>query len=184
MGHLFGVPVVTGRIAVMIARQASRTGRWALEKIRKSDGPPAGKDAPTTEGPNSNDVGGAAAEAATTALSTSRSSTADNPKTTTLPANEAQIRHIFRVSPKGGHLSDTPQNRQLLVDIANDQAALLGTDKHGNIWYGRKMPDGTQVWALVIINTMINGGFNQTEKTFHSQTSLSAPFFPNITKLP
>ena len=35
-----------------------------------------------------------------------------------LPQNNAQLKHIF--SGKDGHLTDTPQNRQLLSDLAND----------------------------------------------------------------
>jgi filamentous hemagglutinin len=91
---------------------------------------------------------------------------------------------MFRMSAKGGHLSDTPQNRQLLVDMANDKTALLGTDEHGNAWYGRKLPDGTQIWAQVRGNVIINGGLNQMEKTFNPVTGLSAPEVPHGTKSP
>ena len=39
-----------------------------------------------------------------------------------LPQNNAQLKHIF--SGKDGHLTDTPQNRQLLSDLANDTISL------------------------------------------------------------
>jgi hypothetical protein len=201
-----------GRIAVLIARQAVRAGRWALEKIKGKDEPPAGKNVPT-EGANPTGMGGLAGEAAEIAATARQKvdSTVSNPvprpgggtdddatgndvqpsspssggdAKSTLPTNEARIRHMFRASRKGGHLSDTPQNRQRLVDMANDRSALLGTDEHGNTWYGKKLPDGTQIWAQVRGNVIINGGLNQTEKTFHPQTGLSAPEIPNKTKSP
>ena len=43
-----------------------------------------------------------------------------------LPQNNAQLKHIF--SGKDGHLTDTPQNRQLLSDLANDTSKLAGKD--------------------------------------------------------
>ena len=57
-----------GQIAVLIARQAVRVGRWALEKIKGKDEPPPGKNV-ATEGANPSGVGAAAAEAAASALS-------------------------------------------------------------------------------------------------------------------
>lgn len=41
-----------------------------------------------------------------------------------LPEGEAQLRHIF--SGKEGHLSDTPENRKLLVDLSNDSSKFVG----------------------------------------------------------
>jgi hypothetical protein len=40
------------------------------------------------------------------------------------PTNESQIKHIFR--DKSGHLPDTPDNRKLLKDVANDPAKYFG----------------------------------------------------------
>ena len=47
-----------------------------------------------------------------------------------LPQNNAQLKHIF--SGKDGHLTDTPQNRQLLSDLANDTSKLAGKDNQEN----------------------------------------------------
>lgn len=41
-----------------------------------------------------------------------------------LPKNDAQIKHIFR--DKTGHISDTPNNRKLLEDVANKKRKLYG----------------------------------------------------------
>jgi hypothetical protein len=64
---------------------------------------------------------------------------------TQFPANEAQIRHIFRDAP--GHLADTPANRAILQGLADDARALLGTDRFGNQWFARLNADGTQTWV-------------------------------------
>ena len=47
-----------------------------------------------------------------------------------LPQNNAQLKYIF--SGKDGHLTDTPQNRQLLSDLANDTSKLAGKDNQEN----------------------------------------------------
>lgn len=41
-----------------------------------------------------------------------------------LPSNDAQIRHIF--SDREGHLSDTPENRKKLLDLANSPSKYIG----------------------------------------------------------
>ena len=47
-----------------------------------------------------------------------------------LPKDESQLKHIFRDKP--GHLKDTPQNRKLLVKLANNKNKYVGKDKYGN----------------------------------------------------
>ena len=44
-----------------------------------------------------------------------------------LPQNDAQIKHIFE--EREGHLADTPENRELLINLANDSNAYMGKDK-------------------------------------------------------
>ena len=56
-----------------------------------------------------------------------------------------QIKHIFR--DVSGHLSDTPENRKLIKDLVNDPANTLGPDRFGNMWHGKTLADGTQVWG-------------------------------------
>ena len=89
-----------------------------------------------------------------------------------LPTKEAQISHIFR--DKENHIADTPDNRRLLEDIANDPKAILGSDRHGTMWVGRTLPDGTQVWAAIRNGTIVNGGVNSSPRTFNPMTGLSA----------
>jgi hypothetical protein len=94
-----------------------------------------------------------------------------------LPTNEAQVKHIFR--QKTGHISDTPNNLQLLEDVANDPKNVLGPpDKHGVIWSARTLPDGTQVWVRTRNGVIMNGGINSTPKTYNPQSGLSSPQRP------
>jgi len=96
-----------------------------------------------------------------------------SPKTTIA---EKRIAHIFR--NKEGHLPDTPANRKLLEEIANDSKKALGKDKYGNEWCASTRPDGTQVWTQSRNGEIINGGVNSTPRSFHPQTGLSAPAPP------
>jgi hypothetical protein len=84
--------------------------------------------------------------------------------------------HLFRND--AGHLPDTPENRQLLEDVANDPSAILGPDKHGAIWSQRTLPDGKQLWTKTINGKIDNAGLNQSPKNYNSSTGLSSPTRP------
>ena len=86
---------------------------------------------------------------------------------------EGRLGHIFRDAP--GHLPDTPANRKLLQGVADDPATTLGPDKFGNTWSARTLDDGTQVWVQTRNGDIINGGLNQTPRTFNLRTGLSRP---------
>ncbi len=90
-----------------------------------------------------------------------------------LPDQESQLGHILRVRP--GHIPDSPENRRLLEDLANDETAFRGTDGHGNAWFERTRSDGTQVWVKVRDGVIQNGGVNAKPKSFHPKTGLSSP---------
>ena len=87
------------------------------------------------------------------------------------PENPGQIEHIFRNAE--GHLPDTPANRQLLQQVADDPSTTLGTDKFGNVWSARTLEDGTQAWVQTRDGVIRNGGLNQTPRVFNSNTGLS-----------
>jgi len=97
-----------------------------------------------------------------------------NPRRITI--DERRAPHIFR--NQVGHLPDTPQNRALLEDVANDNANRLGTDQFGNQWFAKTNADGTQTWVQVRNDKVINGGMNQTPRTFTARTGLSSPTKP------
>ncbi len=86
---------------------------------------------------------------------------------------ENRLSHIFR--DEVGHLADTPQNRQLLQNVADDPSTTLGSDKWGNTWSARLNKNGSQTWVQTRDGQIINGGQNVTPRTFNSETGLSAP---------
>lgn len=89
----------------------------------------------------------------------------------TLPSNDSQIKHIFR--EKAGHISDTPDNRKLLEDVANKKENYMGTDKYGNEWYSQMQSDGSQIWVTTRNGTIQNGGINNPPKTWNADTGYS-----------
>lgn len=62
-----------------------------------------------------------------------------------LPKGDSQLMHIFRKAR--GHLEDSPENRRLLVELANDEKYHAGKDSRGNDWHYKNLEDGTQLWA-------------------------------------
>jgi RHS repeat-associated protein len=73
--------------------------------------------------------------------------------------------HIFRNAP--GHLpQDTHANRQLLEGVANNPTNYMGLDRHGNDVYVEIQPNGSQVWAYVRGNNIVNAGVNQVPRTW------------------
>lgn len=89
----------------------------------------------------------------------------------TFPSNRSQISHIF--GNREGHLPDTPANRRLIGDLANDSGCLLGSDMWGKEWYARINPDGTQVWATVLNGIIQNCGENAEPRPWNPGTGLS-----------
>ena len=77
--------------------------------------------------------------------------------------DESRVRHIFR-DTRGHFADDTDQNRQTLVDVANNPANAVGIDEFGSVWFAMVLADGTQVWALVREDLIVNGGINSTPK--------------------
>lgn len=95
-----------------------------------------------------------------------------SPRWNAFPAGRSQLMHIFR--NKSGHLADTPENRRLILELANDPTCFQGTDMWGNDWYARIDEDGSQLWAEVRNGATIrNCGRNQTPKPWNPETGLS-----------
>jgi len=53
----------------------------------------------------------------------------------TMPSDEAQIKHIFRNAP--GHLPETAENNRLIISVANDPNCYIGTDEKNKKWLRR-----------------------------------------------
>ena len=105
---------------------------------------------------------------------TQSSSGGTNPRKLTIPANVAS--HMF--GSRAGHIIDTPENRQLLIDTASDSKNLYGVDTHGNEGYAKELADGRQIWVNVRGNNITNGGINDTPRQWDPQTGFSRPFRP------
>jgi filamentous hemagglutinin len=122
-------------------------------------------------------VGGSAVDAVTGAGKTALEETGESASAeeasaqNSLPDNSSQLSHIFRDDV--GHLADTPENQQALVDLANNPQNRLGTDRFGNEWFAKTQPDGTQLWGSVRKGVIQNGGLNTTPRSFNPATGLS-----------
>lgn len=85
---------------------------------------------------------------------------------------ESRIGHIFRDAE--GHIPDTPQNRELLIELANDKFSILGPDRHGTVWSAKILSDGAQSWVQTRNGVIINGGINAEPKSYDPERSLAS----------
>ena len=92
-----------------------------------------------------------------------------------LPENDAQLKHIFRKSE--GHLEDSPGNRQLLQELANDMKHHAGKDIHGKDWHYKELEDGSQLWVSVRDGVIRDGGLNRPPRSWDEMTGLSRNIF-------
>ena len=90
-----------------------------------------------------------------------------------IPDNDSVIGHIFRNAD--GHVPDTPANRALLGDVANDVMYFRGTDIYGIEWYVKNMTDGRQVWVQVRNGVIFEGGINDIPKIWNTETGFKKP---------
>jgi len=86
------------------------------------------------------------------------------------PVSESELNHIFREAE--GHVADTPGNRQLLLDVANDVLARLESDQYGNEWSARLLTDGRQAWTQTRLGKIVNAGINAVPRVFNPNTGL------------
>lgn len=90
--------------------------------------------------------------------------------------DEGRIDHMFR--DDRGHLPDTPANRELLLRVANDPAAINGVDKFGVRWSSSTQSEGTQVWVRVSKGVVVNGGVNKNPLPYHQDYGFASPVKP------
>ena len=88
--------------------------------------------------------------------------------TVSLPKDASQLDHIF--GNREGHLSDTPGNRKMLTDLANDKSKFIGKDKYGNSWNAEIPSDGSQNWVRYQGGTINEGGRNSTPRSWNDET--------------
>ncbi len=86
--------------------------------------------------------------------------------------DSTRLAHIFRNAP--GHFAQaTRANIRLLESVTRSQRNFLGRDRFGNGWYARLNSNGTQTWVQVRNGRIVNGGINQTPRTFNPRSGLS-----------
>ncbi|MED5609351.1 RHS repeat-associated core domain-containing protein [Pseudomonas sp. JH-2] len=90
----------------------------------------------------------------------------------TIAIPENRVGHIFRKAE--GHIPDTPANRELLTNLANDNKSVLGVDRHGTIWSAKLLPDGSQAWVQTRGGQVINGGINKAPKPYDPERGLAS----------
>ena len=89
-----------------------------------------------------------------------------------LPKNDSQLKHIFRDSP--GHLLDTPENRKMLLDLANDTKYHVGKDfENGLDWHAKLNEDGSQMWVTTKNGILQNGGINNPPIDWNTETGFN-----------
>lgn len=86
------------------------------------------------------------------------------------PQNEAQIKHFMRIGE--GHLPDTPENRKMLIELANNKKFHMGRDKYGNDWHVRNNSNGTQDWVRSQNQVINEGGRNSKQIAWDVETGL------------
>ena len=86
------------------------------------------------------------------------------------PKDDSQVKHIFR--KKEGHIDDTPENRDMLKKLANEDKHHYGKDKWGNDWHIRMNKDGTQDWVEHRNQIIWDGGKNTIPKNWDEETGL------------
>lgn len=92
-----------------------------------------------------------------------------------LPKDDSQLKHIFRKAR--GHLEDSPQNRQKVLDLANDSKCFGGKDSRGLDWYYRILEDGSQLWVTTRNGIIQDGGLNNPPHMWDERTGLSYNIF-------
>ncbi len=65
-----------------------------------------------------------------------------------------------------------PENRNMLIDLANDKHYHIGKDKWGNDWHVRNNADGTQDWVEHQNQRISDGGRNPYPKKWKDETGL------------
>ena len=70
-------------------------------------------------------------------------------------------------------IPDTPENRKLLQDLANDARYHAGKDTHGNDWHFKTLEDGSQIWTSSRDGIIQEGGLNNPPRPWNDRTGLN-----------
>jgi len=88
------------------------------------------------------------------------------------PESKNSLHHLFRA--KEGHISGTPANKKMILDMVQQEKYCLGEVK-GVIWYGKINEAGEQVWACVWQESLEirNCGINKTPRQWDKDRGLN-----------
>ena len=89
------------------------------------------------------------------------------------PKNDSQIKHIF--GNRNGHVPDTPENRDLIMETCNNESNYVGTDRYGKRWYAQTLPDGRQVWVATRDGIIQDCGINESVRSFDANEGFCQP---------
>ena len=95
-----------------------------------------------------------------------------------IPDDSSVTGHIFDPTKDGHMPEDTPENRQKLDDVGNDEDSYLGRYQYGNDWHGRINEDGSQTWTESRNGRIFDGGVNKEPIPFNPKTGLKSPERP------
>lgn len=90
---------------------------------------------------------------------------------------KVEVPHVFSKAkggqaPKYGHVYDTPENRRIITETFTDQNNFIFKDKHGNKFFAKLLPDGTEAWVRKYNDKVYSAGINDTPKYFHIDGSI------------
>jgi hypothetical protein len=71
-------------------------------------------------------------------------------------------------------IPDTPEWRELIANLVADPNNIVGTKGEGAVWYGRILPDGSQLWAYVTNGNLYCAGCNRIPRAFDPKAGFSA----------
>jgi|GEM_PF-1470124 len=85
--------------------------------------------------------------------------------------------HIF--DDRLGYIIDTPENRQLILDLVKNFANFQTKGEFDKLWFGEILPDNRQLWAEVRNNIITNCGINEEPRECDSRRGYSNPNKPS-----
>ena len=96
-------------------------------------------------------------------LEHSSSGTSAQKPATQLPKIKDETEEYLFVTNEG-YVLNTPENKQLFLNLVSDRKNWIEGDAWGDYWYVKVMRDGKQIWATVRDNVIQNGGINNSPK--------------------
>jgi hypothetical protein len=88
----------------------------------------------------------------------------ENKEKITISKEKNTRNHILNSNP--GHLPDTPENVQLIENVANDPSCFINKDQWGNVWHAKTLKDGSQVWVRINNNQIKSAGLNNIPRLY------------------